>query len=132
MTPEGPITRRSTAAATDNIVRSLATWPTGNTGGGTIANSPNAKAGGAGCRLRQLSPVAFLPRNHALAIAIMSYDGELSFGLLGDYDALPDIDRIAAGLRDSIDELSEITRDRARNGASHNGHGAPRPVPTAT
>jgi WS/DGAT/MGAT family acyltransferase len=86
----------------------------------------------AGCRLRHLTPIAFLPRNHALAIAIMSYDGELSFGLLGDYDALPDIDRIASGLRDSIDELTELTREQAANGASHNGRGARRPVPTAT
>ncbi|MCW3025944.1 MAG: acyltransferase, partial [Solirubrobacterales bacterium] len=34
-------------------------------------------------------PVAFLPENHALAIAIMSYNGQMNFGLLGDFDALP-------------------------------------------
>jgi diacylglycerol O-acyltransferase / wax synthase len=39
-------------------------------------------------------PIAFLPENHALAIAIMSYNGEMNFGLLGDFDALPDIDSI--------------------------------------
>lgn len=39
-------------------------------------------------------PIAFLPENHALAVAIMSYNGEMNFGLLGDFDALPDIDSI--------------------------------------
>ncbi len=70
-----------------------------------------------GRRLLQLYPVAFLPRNHALAIGIMSYDGELSFGLLGDYDALPDIDTIADGLRSAIAELSQIASERERQGA---------------
>ena len=45
-------------------------------------------------------------RNTALGIAIMSYDGTLNFGLLGDYDALPDLDDLAAALRDAIAELA--------------------------
>ena len=44
-----------------------------------------------GREMLQAIPVAFLPENHALAIAIMSYNGQLNFGLLGDFDALPDI-----------------------------------------
>ena len=59
----------------------------------------------AGRRLIDVTPVAFLPRNHALALAIMSYDGKLNFGLLGDYDAIPDIDVIAAALEESIADL---------------------------
>ncbi len=51
-----------------------------------------------GRQLEDLFPVAFLPENHALAIAIMSYNGGIDFGLLGDYDALPDIDVIAEGI----------------------------------
>jgi hypothetical protein len=35
----------------------------------------------------------------------MSYDGGVNFGLLGDYDALPDIDAFAAGLEESLLEL---------------------------
>ena len=41
---------------------------------------------------QDLFPVAFLPKHHALAVAIMSYDGGMDFGLLGDYDAMPDLD----------------------------------------
>ena len=44
--------------------------------------------------------------NTALGIAIMSYDGRLFFGLLGDYDALPDLDAVAADLDVAIDELA--------------------------
>ena len=32
-------------------------------------------------------------KDHALAIAIIAYDGQVNFGLLGDYDALDDIRR---------------------------------------
>ena len=40
--------------------------------------------------------------NTALGIAIMSYDGHVFFGLLGDYDALADIDALAADLDAAI------------------------------
>ena len=58
-----------------------------------------------GRRLEDFFPVAFLPRDHALAIAIMSYDGGVDFGLLGDYDAMADIETLADAIRDSLDEL---------------------------
>ena len=41
-------------------------------------------------------PVAFLPENYALTIAAMCYNGKLDFSLLGDYDAMPDIDEVGA------------------------------------
>ncbi len=58
-----------------------------------------------GRRLRDLFPVAFLPKGHALAVAIMSYDGGMDFGLLGDYDAMPDLDRLGELLDESLGEL---------------------------
>jgi diacylglycerol O-acyltransferase / wax synthase len=61
-----------------------------------------------GREMLDVFPVAFLPRGHALAIAIMSYNGHLNFGLLGDYDALPDIEHIAEGIRVSLAELLAI------------------------
>jgi WS/DGAT/MGAT family acyltransferase len=69
-----------------------------------------------GRRLRRLFPVAFLPKDHALAIAIMSYDGGINFGLLGDYDALPDLEVIAAGLEESLAELQAAAAARAQGG----------------
>jgi diacylglycerol O-acyltransferase / wax synthase len=60
-----------------------------------------------GRKLDDLFPVAFLPDHHALAIAIMSYDGGLDYGLLGDYDGLPDIDVIAEGIGRALSDLLE-------------------------
>jgi diacylglycerol O-acyltransferase len=65
-----------------------------------------------GRELEDVFPVAFLPENHALAIAIMSYNGKINFGLLGDYDALPDIGRIADGIEASLEELVSLARRR--------------------
>jgi diacylglycerol O-acyltransferase / wax synthase len=65
-----------------------------------------------GRRLEDLFPLAFLPKNHALAIAIMSYDGGIDYGLLADYDALPDVEVIAEGIKESLDELLMAARGR--------------------
>src|SRR5262249_13063287 len=58
-----------------------------------------------GRELQDVFPVAFLPENHALAIAIMSYNGGMDFGLLGDYDGMEDIDMLATGLSGSLADL---------------------------
>jgi diacylglycerol O-acyltransferase len=63
-----------------------------------------------GHELKDLFPVAFLPENHALAIAIMSYNGNLDYGLLGDYDAMPDIDLVADGIERSLAALLAVAR----------------------
>jgi hypothetical protein len=51
-------------------------------------------------------PVVPLAHHQALGIAIMSYDGRLAFGLLGDYDAMGDLEALADDLRVAIDDLS--------------------------
>jgi WS/DGAT/MGAT family acyltransferase len=58
-----------------------------------------------GRELETVVPVAFLPEKHALAIAIFSYNGKVSFGLLGDFDAMDDIDVVEEGLQESLREL---------------------------
>ena len=58
-----------------------------------------------GRELQDVFPVAFLPENHALAIAIMSYNGGIDFGLLGDYDGMEDIEMLATGLTESLNDL---------------------------
>ena len=66
-----------------------------------------------GREMLQAIPVAFLPENHALAIAIMSYNGQMNFGLLGDFDALPDIDSIGQDIADELATLVELARESA-------------------
>jgi WS/DGAT/MGAT family acyltransferase len=60
-----------------------------------------------GRELQEVFPVAFLPQNHAMAVAIMSYNGRIGFGLLADYDSMDDIDVIATGIEESLAELEE-------------------------
>jgi diacylglycerol O-acyltransferase len=47
------------------------------------------------------------PRNQALSIGILSYDGGVYFGLLADRDALPDVADAAAGLERALAELRD-------------------------
>jgi diacylglycerol O-acyltransferase len=58
-----------------------------------------------GKELEDVFPVAFLPQNHALAVAIMSYNGKVGFGLLADYDCMTDVEVVSDGLNASLAEL---------------------------
>jgi hypothetical protein len=58
-----------------------------------------------GRELTGVYPVGFLARRHALAIAIVSYNGGINFGLLADRRSIGDPERIAAYLADAVDEL---------------------------
>jgi hypothetical protein len=40
----------------------------------------------------------------------MSYNGGIDYGLLGDYDALPDIEVVAEGIENGLQELLAIAR----------------------
>ena len=59
-----------------------------------------------GRRLVAFYPQVPLVLNTALGIAVMSYAGNVFFGLLGDYDALADIDVLAGDLDGAIRELA--------------------------
>ncbi len=69
-----------------------------------------------GRRLRALYPVVPVYDRLALNIAVLSYDGRLGFGLLADYDAVPDLDLLAADLDHAV-------------GAMLAAAGEPRPEP---
>ncbi len=58
---------------------------------------------------RALDPFPLVPlaKNQGLGIAIMSYDGRMNFGLVGDYDVMYDLDDLAIGLHESLAELAE-------------------------
>jgi diacylglycerol O-acyltransferase / wax synthase len=84
-----------------------------------------------GRQLLDLFPVAFLPEGHGLAIAIMSYNGSLDYGLLGDYDAMPDIDLVAERIDASLAQLVDAARGRRPRPISSAPPSAraPKPVP---
>ena len=52
----------------------------------------------------------FLRRERALAVAIMSYNGSVDIGLIGDYDAMPDLDEFGGDIEESLAELLEAAR----------------------
>jgi diacylglycerol O-acyltransferase / wax synthase len=81
-----------------------------------------------GRRMAAIFPMVPLARRQALCVGIMSYDGEVDFGLIGDYDAMADLDSFALDLEGAIEEIvvtlpadarngQRTTRTRARNGA---------------
>ena len=71
-----------------------------------------------GRRLQILYPVVPLARRQALGIAVMSYDGHLGFGLLGDYDALPELESIALDIKAAIAALSRAAGVRTPRSAA--------------
>jgi diacylglycerol O-acyltransferase / wax synthase len=60
-----------------------------------------------GRELADIFPMVPLAKNLALGVAILSYNGGINFGLVGDFDALPDLDDLAGDFSDSIAELRE-------------------------
>ena len=71
-----------------------------------------------GRELQDLFPVAFLPEDHALAVAIMSYNGSMDFGLLADYDAMPDLDGLADGIDAAREELVAAAKRKQRRASA--------------
>jgi WS/DGAT/MGAT family acyltransferase len=67
-----------------------------------------------GRRMQVLYPVVPLARRQALGIAVMSYDGRLGFGLLADFDALPDLETMVGDFEWAIDSLSGAAGVRTR------------------
>jgi WS/DGAT/MGAT family acyltransferase len=59
-----------------------------------------------GVPMREVFPAVPLnPRNQALTIGIVSYDGGVRFGLLADHGALPDVAEAGEGLQRAVREL---------------------------
>jgi WS/DGAT/MGAT family acyltransferase len=61
----------------------------------------------AGAKLVASYPSLPLNRNSALSIACTSLGGTMAFGVTGDWDAMPDVQVLAAGIERSIDDLAK-------------------------
>ena len=65
----------------------------------------------AGVPMREVYPAVPLnPRNQALSVGILSYDGGIWFGLLADRDAVPDVHDAAGGLERGLARLVAAAR----------------------
>jgi diacylglycerol O-acyltransferase len=57
--------------------------------------------------LLDMFPMVPLGGNMRLGVAILSYNGKISFGLVGDFDAMPDLEDLAADFSHAMVELEE-------------------------
>jgi diacylglycerol O-acyltransferase len=58
-----------------------------------------------GRELQEAFPIAFLAPAHTVAVAVLSYRGAVNVGLLADFDAVPDLDRLAKEIDAALGEL---------------------------
>lgn len=68
----------------------------------------------AGRRMLTAYPYVPLAAQCRIGVAIFSYDGEVNFGLTGDYDAVPDIDVLSRAIRQGMDDLLGRATDPSR------------------
>jgi WS/DGAT/MGAT family acyltransferase len=62
-----------------------------------------------GRRMESIFPLVPLARRQALCVGIISYNGQVDFGLVGDYDAMADLESFALDLAGAVGEIVEAT-----------------------
>jgi WS/DGAT/MGAT family acyltransferase len=61
-----------------------------------------------GREMKEVYPVVPITNNTSVCVGLLSYNGKIGFGLLGDYDAAPDLGVLAESLEKSIAELTAL------------------------
>jgi diacylglycerol O-acyltransferase / wax synthase len=64
----------------------------------------------AGREMLEYLPFVPIAPGVRVGVAIVSYNGKVAFGITGDYDSVPDIDVLAAGIESSVAELVKLTQ----------------------
>jgi diacylglycerol O-acyltransferase len=81
-----------------------------------------------GRKMESIFPMVPLARRQALCVGIMSYNGQVDFGLVGDYDAMADLDSFAldleAAVREAVETAPGAAADTARKARVEAGNGA--------
>ena len=71
-----------------------------------------------GSRVLEVFPYAPAAGNMAIGTSVLSYDGQLVFGIASDWDAVPDAKMLANGIEDTLAELEAIPEKREADGAA--------------
>jgi WS/DGAT/MGAT family acyltransferase len=81
----------------------------------TITNVPGSprRVYAFGAPLVDVVPVVPLAAEHALGIAVLSYAGQMTFGLCADRSTVPDLDVLRHGIVNSLRELSTLSQKTA-------------------
>jgi diacylglycerol O-acyltransferase len=81
-----------------------------------------------GRRMESIFPMVPLAQRQALCVGIMSYNGQVNFGLIGDYDAMADLDSFGLDLEATTQEVIATApakkRSRKRKAAAPSSNGA--------
>ena len=73
-----------------------------------------------GRELEAMYPMVPLAKRQAVCFGIMSYNGQVNFGLIGDYEAMADLDSLAHDLSESITELTALAPVQGKSKRSQN------------
>ncbi len=81
----------------------------------TITNVPGPRIPlyAFGAPLREIHPLVPLAAEHAVGIAIFSYDGGVVLGLAADCDSTPDLHVLAEGVEEGFSELRQLLSERS-------------------
>jgi hypothetical protein len=82
-----------------------------------------------GARVLEAFPYVGIVDGQALTVAVLSYDGQLGFGITGDRDVLPDLhvlaDGVVAGFESLQQALGASPPQRARRATGRAGSARP-------
>ncbi len=68
-----------------------------------------------GRELEAMYPMVPLAKRQTVCFGIMSYNGQVNFGLIGDYEAMADLDSLAHDLSESLAELKALVPGEGRS-----------------
>jgi diacylglycerol O-acyltransferase / wax synthase len=71
----------------------------------TNVPGPQVPLFAAGRRMARAFPYVPLAAQVRIGVAIFSYNGEVNFGITGDYDSAPDLDVLTAGIEEGMTQL---------------------------
>jgi WS/DGAT/MGAT family acyltransferase len=81
----------------------------------TVTNVPGPQTTlyALGARLREIIPLVPLAAEHAVGVAIFSYDGTVVFGINAAADAVPDLDVLRDGIAAEIEAMRDLAAQSA-------------------
>jgi diacylglycerol O-acyltransferase len=80
----------------------------------TNVPGPQVPLYGAGRKLLEIIPYVPIAGTVRIGVSIFTYNGQVTFGVTGDFAANPDLDVLARGIEDGISKLRAAARRRGR------------------
>lgn len=84
----------------------------------TITNVPGVQATlyALGSPLQRVVPLVPIFAGHAVGVAVVSYDGKVTFGINADRAKVPDVDVLRDGIEEALGELRDLAAEVAESG----------------